>query len=339
MTSVRTDLRQVQFAAVEPFLERPKKWTFVEVTDVDVDADDNLYVFNRSPRPVMIFDKNGAFLDSWGEMSEQYFTKPHSLTVGPDGAVYTTDTGDHTVRKWTPEGKLLLRLGRTNINSPTHSGEPFNRPTHCSVTSDGKMYISDGYGNARIHCFNEDGELEFSWGSRGGAAGEFDTPHSVFVDEVDARICVADRYNNRVQFFTYAGEFIAEWTGLHMPNDVYRGSDDLFYVAELEHRVSVFTADGELVAQWGDGVQVDDSETGGGGIQQLALPTAPSRHPMLRGKVRVEPGAGQFCAPHGIAVDSAGTFYVGEVCESYCGLDRGNRCLQKFVRVAAEDSH
>ena len=87
---------------------------------------------------------------------------------------------------------------------------------------------------------------------------------------------------------------------------------------------------GNVVARWGDGPEVDDYETGG---VPLALADAPSRHPMVRGRVFNEPGAGMFSAPHGINVDSEGSFYVADTAESWIGLDRGSRAVQKFVRV------
>jgi DNA-binding beta-propeller fold protein YncE len=143
-------------------------------------------------------------------------------------------------------------------------------------------------------------------------------------------VYAADRYNNRVQSFTLGGEFLGEWTGLRLPQSVRKGPDGLFYVAELSHRVSVLDRDGRVVARWGDGPEVDGFDTGG---VSLALPDAPSRHPMVTGRVFNEPGPGLFSAPHGIAVDSEGSFYVADTAESWIGLDRGSRAVQKFVRV------
>jgi streptogramin lyase len=322
---------QYRYQPIDGFFKRPRKWTFVEVTDVDIDADDNVYVFNRSAHPVMVFDKSGMFLDAWGEMSEHFFTVPHGLSIGPDGSVYTADTGNHTVRKWTKDGRLLMTLGRLHVNSPEYSGQPFHKPTHVTVASNGDLYVSDGYGNAHIHCYDSSGQLKFSWGGHGHKPGQFDTIHSVFVDREDGdKVYAADRYNNRVQFFTPQGKFLGQWQNLLLPNSVRKGRDGIFYIAELHHRVTVCERDGTVVARWGEGVEVDDSETGRGGV---ALPTAPSRNPMVRGKVINEPGAGLFCAPHGIAVDSEGSIYVAEVSESLSGLDRGSRSIQKFVRV------
>jgi DNA-binding beta-propeller fold protein YncE len=320
-----------RYEVIDGFFRRPRGWTFVEVADVAVDADDNVYVFCRGTHPVMIFDREGRFLDAWGEIGgENYFTFPHGLSVGIDGFVYTADSKDHTIRKWTRDGRLVLVLGRHHQNAPAFSGRPFNRPTHATVASNGDIYVTDGYGNANIHCFSPDGELRFSWGSPGSGPGQFNTVHSVFIDHDDHdMLYVADRFNNRVQFFTPGGEYLGEWAGLRLPQSVRKGPDGAFYVAELSHRVTVLDRSGAVLARWGDGVEVDDAEIGG---VELALPEAPSRNPMVKGRVQHDPGPGLFCAPHGIAVDSQGSFYVAETSEAWIGLDRGDRSIQKFVR-------
>lgn len=320
-----------RYAVIDGFFKRPKGWTFVEVADVGVDRDDNVFVFCRGTHPVMIFDREGRFLDAWGQMGgDDAFTFPHGLSVGIDGFVYTADSRDHTIRKWTTDGKLVLTLGSPHQNAPAFSGLPFNRPTHATVASNGDIYVSDGYGNARIHCFSRDGAPKFSWGTPGRGPGEFNTVHSVFIDHDDDTLYAADRFNNRVQSFSLDGAYLGEWGGLRLPQSVRKGPDGAFYVAELSHRVTVLDRDGTVLARWGDGVQVDDFETGG---VDLARPDAPSRDPMIRGRVRNEPGPGLFGAPHGIAVDSQGSFYVADASESYSGLDRGSRSVQKFVRV------
>ena len=101
-------------------------------------------------------------------------------------------------------------------------------------------------------------------------------------------------------------------------------------IAELAHRVTVLNPDGSVRSQWGDGVETDDYAIGGG---EHSLADAPSRDPLIRGKVRREPGAGMFSAPHGIAIDSQGSLYVAEASESFSQLDRGDRSIQKFVRA------
>ncbi|MFP6652192.1 MAG: hypothetical protein VCA17_08220 [Dehalococcoidia bacterium] len=324
-----------KFEVVEGFFKRPRGWPFVEAADVAVDKDDNVYVLNRGPyAAVMIFDKGGDYLDGWGRIGGRPetgfdFQVPHGISVGPDGSVYTSDTGDHTVRRWTKEGKLLLTMGDPMKSAPVQSGHPFNRPTHLTVATNGDFYASDGYGNSHIHCFDPYGQLKFSWGGHGSGPGQFDTIHSVFIDTEDGdKVYAADRYNNRVQFFTPNGDFLGEWTDLNLANAVRKGPDGNFYVAELDHSVSVLSPQGEVLTRWGrTGVELDDSDTGSG------LPTSPSRNPMIKGKVKHEPGPGLFGAPHGIAVDSQGSFYVAEVSETFLGFDRGDRSVQKFIRV------
>ena len=181
---------------------------------------------------------------------------PHGLSVGRDGFVYTADSRDHTVRKWTSDGRLVLTLGSANQNAPAFSGKPFNRPTHATVASNGDIYVTDGYGNANIHCFSPEGELKFSWGVPGSGPGEFNTVHSVFIDHDDGdTLYVADRFNNRVQFFTPSGEFLGQWGDLLLPQSVRKGPDGAFYVAELAHRVTVLSRDGTVLARWGGGVE------------------------------------------------------------------------------------
>jgi DNA-binding beta-propeller fold protein YncE len=328
---VDVEVGRDRYEVVEGFFQRPKGWTFVEAADVAVDPDDNVYVFTRGNHPVMIFDKDGHFLDAWGELDgENYFTFPHGLSIGLDGYVYTADSRDHSVRKFTKDGRHILTLGSPHQNAPAFSGKPFNRPTHATAAPNGDIYVSDGYGNARIHCFSADGELKFAWGAPGHGPGEFNTVHSVFIDPEDDVLYAADRFNNRVQLFTLGGEYLGEWSGLRLPQSVRKAPDGTFYVAELSHRVTILDKAGTVLARWGDAVEVDEFETGG---VSLALPDAPSRSPMVRGRVHHEPGPGLFCAPHGIAVDSAGSFYMAESSESYIGLDRGDRSIQKFVRV------
>jgi len=260
----------------------------------------------------MVFDREGNFLTSWGE---ELFKRAHGSGIGPDGSVYCTDDMNHTVRKFTPEGKLLLTLGNKDQPSDTgyvqewfdffwsltkirRGGPPFNRPTGVALSASGEIYVTDGYGNARVHKFAPDGTLLFSWGEPGPAPGQFRLPHSVWVDKQE-RVWVPDRENSRIQIFNAQGEFLSQWTDLFRPCDMFIDDEDIVYVCELCLRVSIFTIDGKLLARWGNGGK--DKETS------------------------------LFIAPHAIAVDSRGDLYVGDVAVTM-GFDRGPRTLQKFIR-------
>ena len=120
----------MHYRPVEGWGRLPEGWSFVEATSVAVDASDNVWVFNRGAHPVIVFDRNGTFLRSWGE---GLIRRAHGINIGPDGSVWLTDDLHHTIRQFTPEGKLLLTIGDPDQPSTLHGGKPFNRPTHSAM--------------------------------------------------------------------------------------------------------------------------------------------------------------------------------------------------------------
>jgi DNA-binding beta-propeller fold protein YncE len=97
----------------------------------------------------------------------------------------------------------------------------------------GDIYVTDGYRNARVHRFTRDGRLVKSWGAPGKGQGEFHLPHSIAIGP-DGELYVADRANKRIQLFSADGEYLDQWTGMGGPNDITRGNDGNFYIAEQE---------------------------------------------------------------------------------------------------------
>jgi DNA-binding beta-propeller fold protein YncE len=283
-----------KYQVAEGWGELPEGWEFKQVAGVAVDSQDRVYVFNRGEHPVIVFDRDGRFLNSWGE---GLFKTAHGVYMGPDDHIYLVDSGNHTVREFTNDGKLLVTLGTED--HPGADGAPFNKPTGVALSPSGEIYVSDGYGNRRIHKYSPDGKLLLSWGEEGDGVGQFALPHGVFVDRQN-RVYVADRENQRIQIFTPQGEFITQWTNFDncKPCTVFIDHDDIVYVPELHQRMSIFNMEGRLLERWGE--------------------DEPSHKP------------GQFFAPHTACTDSRGDLYVGEVLE-------GQR-IQKFLRMKSEDA-
>lgn len=316
----------MNYEADDHWHKPPAGWSWSEATSVAVDSRDRVFVFNRGPHPVMMFNPDGTFLKSWGEGR---FTRPHGITIDRNDHLWLTDDGGHAVYKCTADGEVLLTLGTPG--KPTDTGVqgmdfrtiqrvagPFHFPCNVALSSDGTVFVADGYGNARIHAFSSTGELLRSWGEPGRGPGQFHIPHGIAISSDDV-IFVADRENSRLQLFDVQGRYLSEWTDVARPCQVCI-RDAFVYVAELGWkagmwpgtqapapdatggRVSIFDLKGKLQDRFGGG----------------SNPTAP----------------GDFFAPHDIAVDSRGAIYVAEVTMS-AGGNRGLvspdcHSLQKF---------
>ena len=318
------------YELVEEWAKLPEGWSFRDVPGLAIDSQDRVYVFSRSDHPVTVFDRDGNLLTSWGDRSDG---RAHGIRIGPDGSVYCTyDKVSHTVCKYTPEGKLLMTLGdnkgqpsetgyseveRTGPARPAtveelserlatikRGGPPFNRPTGIALSSSGEIYVSDGYGNARVHKFAPDGNLLFSWGEPGTGPGQFMLPHDILVDKQE-RVWVCDRHNGRIQIFDAQGKFLDQRTDLSHPCNVFIDDEETVYVSEIKERpnVSIFTIDGELVARWGSRKEDKDNA--------LFLSDG---------------------GPHALVVDSRGDIYVGEIRMAMADTDPGHRAVLKFAR-------
>src|SRR4051794_16853943 len=191
----------------------------------------NVYVFNRGDHPMMVFDRDGNFLRSWGEGQ---YPRAHGVHIAPDDTMFLTDDGGHFVRKVTLDGKVLLELGVPGKPAPYMSGEPFHRCTHTALSPKDEIYVSDGYGNSRVHKYSPDGKLLMSWGAPGTGEGEFNIVHNICCD-ADGWIYVADRENHRVQVFDRNGRFETQWQNLHRPCGLCMpyGHQPIFYVGEV----------------------------------------------------------------------------------------------------------
>ena len=129
----------------------------------------------------MVFDSEGNFIRTFGK--GEFSNRTHGLYIAHDDSILAADDGIHTIQKFNPEGDKLLEIGQRNQPAPIWSGQPFNRPTSAAIMpSNGDLYISDGYGNSRIHVYTGAGDYKFSWGSPGIDAGQFIRPHNIAID-------------------------------------------------------------------------------------------------------------------------------------------------------------
>jgi streptogramin lyase len=208
------------FEVNENWAKVPDEITLGDCAAVGVDRQNRVYAFNRGEHPVAVFDAEGNLLRTWGE---GVFHRPHGVHMGQDDTIWLTDDGDHTVRKCTLDGKVLMTLGIPGEPKPFMSGEPFHRCTHTALSPQGDLYVSDGYGNARIHKYTPHGKLVMSWGEPGTDPGQFNIPHNICCDH-DGWVYVADRENHRVQVFDGNGKFETQWN--NRVSSVCRESSD-----------------------------------------------------------------------------------------------------------------
>ena len=305
------------YEVVEGWGKLPEGWTYREAAAVGVDSKDNVYIFSRGEHPIIVYDRDGNFLRSWGE---DLFVRAHGITMGPDDTIYCTDDDDHTVRKCTLDGRVLLTLGVPGQPAPFMSGDPFNKCTHVALDPDnGDIYVADGYRNAKVHKYSPDGKLLFSWGEPGTGPSEFNIVHNIATDR-DGWVYVADRENHRIQVFDRNGRYETQWNNMSRPCGLYIDPNEsqTVYVGEfgsaialnaeapnLGPRVSLMDIQGNTLARLGDGPISED--------------------------------VGRFIAPHGVSVDSQGSIYVAEVSWTIYGRHleppREVRTIQKLARV------
>lgn len=304
------------FEPVAAWPRLPAGMMLRETPGVAVGPGDEVYALTRNPDiPVLVFNREGSLLRGFGRGI--FSERTHAILVGPDGAVYCADDGTHTITKFSPTGELLLTIGAPRRPATRWSGQPFNQPTQAAVSGrTGAIYVTDGYGNAHVHKFGPDGRYIRTWGGPGIDAGQFMIPHNIAVDS-DDRVYVADREAHRVQIFDADGNFLTMWNNIHRPCGLCLGPDGNIYIGELNgidlvdgcpgygHRVSVYSPSGDRLARFGEDEEGE------------------------------EPGS--FIAPHGIAVDSEGDVYVGEVSFTTRGHAlpqiRELRSLSKLRRV------
>src|SRR5260370_10843502 len=212
-------IAQLPFHLVENFFHYPANSVVGRTTGVAINPKTgNIVTLNRGYHPVLEFKSDGSFVRSWGEGSTM-FVGAHVVRFDPEGNLWYVDAADDEIFRFDSEGRTVGTLG-TNpepwtwlthvIERAAPGPASFYQETDIGWSKDGSMFVSDGYGNSRVAKFDKDGNFVKAWGERGGQPGNFNTPHSLVIDNNDV-IYVADRGNSRIQVFDTEGNRKAVW--------------------------------------------------------------------------------------------------------------------------------
>lgn len=227
------------------FLEMPASVEVGAASSVDVDKAGNIYFLHRGQPPIVVFDAQLKFVRGFGE---GLFKVPHGLRIDRGGHVWTTDNGNHVLRKFDAEGKLLATIGTEGKGAGGKEG--FRAPDDLVFDRQGNMYVADS-GNGRIVKLDADGKYLSQWGTKGKGDAQFATAHGLAIDRED-RIYVADRGNKRVQVFDNTGKHLANWSGFGNPFGLIVIGDELLASEGDIHKIFHLDRDGKITTSWGD---------------------------------------------------------------------------------------
>jgi sugar lactone lactonase YvrE len=268
------------YQLVENWAQLPPGMQWGVMSAVDIDSHGTIYAFKRSEpgekagemsSMVIVIDPHGKFLRSWGEHT---FSSAHGLRVLRDGFIWITDKTGDQVFKFSPDGELLLTLGKKGIAGDNNSTDALNGPSDVVIGKNGDIFVSDGEStNTRVVKFSKDGKFIKFWGTKGLGPGELNLPHNIAMDS-EGRLYVADRSNKRIQVFDQDGKYLDQLAQFGAPAGIFITKDDMLYVVAgaPENRLTIGTKDGKVLS-------------------------------------RVE----GLNAPHWVAVDSSGAVYIAEV--------------------------
>src|ERR1041385_2661265 len=198
-------LNRVQIAIQPP----GPGWEIGYPSAVAMDDNGTIYVLHRGEKadPVLALNREGKIVRSWGR---GLYKIPHSIRIDPQGNIWTVDSGSSMILKFTPQGEKLMEI---SVGEQPAGRGATTGTSDIAFGPNGRIFISDGYGNARVLEYTQKGERVNQWGSHGTGPGQFQQPHGIAVDD-QGIIYVADRNNARLQRFDLSGKYLGEWDDL-----------------------------------------------------------------------------------------------------------------------------
>ena len=228
----------------------PEGMAFEMGSGVAVDAEGVVYLFTRDiehwaahplamsakmgKSSVSMFDKDGTYLGKWGPSDEPGFALgAHTIYIDAQGMFWTVDRDGHIVKKYSPEGELLLTLG--TFAKPGDGPDQLNGPTAVVVQNNGNLVVSDGYWNSRLVFYTPEGEFIKSVGKWGRGPAEFNTVHAM-AQTADGRLLVVDLCGGTLHsYMTIPGQIVD-----------YRHDR----APDCQGRIQVLDADGNYLEEW-----------------------------------------------------------------------------------------
>ena len=173
-----------------------------------VDGDENLYVTDEANHKVVVMDKDGELIDSWGEQGSGsgQLNRPSGMCFDLEGNIVLSDAMNSRIQRFTRDGKLLQVFGEAG----EEEGQ-LNMPWGLTVDQFGDILVAD-WKNDRIQRFGSEGEFKSAIGYHGTDKGQFRRPSSVAVDG-HGDIYISDWQNDRVQLFNKDERYIQSFHG------------------------------------------------------------------------------------------------------------------------------
>ena len=222
------------------------------------DGKGTIYLLRASDPPVLVYNREGKLLKSWGS---GLFKEAHSIDLDREGHLWISDRANNMVYKFTTDGEQLMSLGKKGVGGNNDSTDLFNGASDVAIAPNGDIFVSDGQGDAqggnnRVVKFSKDGKFIKAWGTKGSDHGQFETPHALAFDS-KGRLLVVDEQQKktpRIQIFDQDGKFLDQWTwsGLKQPTGIAITKDDTIYIGDMDANAIFIVKDGKVIDTIGD---------------------------------------------------------------------------------------